>query len=281
MSLAARPTVTRPHKPMTDPPGEAGLSRRSILATVGAAVLAGCGVGGARQGVGRTRPRRPTPTATQTPIPTAAPTTTPAPRGPATYIANGSRAADGVALTFHGSGDVGLTQELLASARRLSAPITVFGVGTWMQANPTIAQQIVADRHTLGNHTYTHPELGSLNASAVADEIQRCATVLDGLEGNNGRWFRPSGIVIPTALILGQAGLAGYPVSVGYDVDPLDYQDPGSSVIVTRVTQALRPGSIVSLHTGHAGTVEAFPALVQLIRARNLKPVLIGDLVKI
>lgn len=172
-----------------------------------------------------------------------------------------------------------LTQELLGSAQRLSAPITVFGVGTWMEANPTVADQILAGGHTLGNHTYTHPDLGGLGASAVADEIQRCAEVLDHLEGNNGRWFRPSGIVVPTALILDQAGLAGYPVSVGYDVDPLDYEDPGASTIVARVTQTLRPGSIVSLHTGHAGTVEAFPALVQLIRSRHLEPVLIGDLV--
>jgi peptidoglycan/xylan/chitin deacetylase (PgdA/CDA1 family) len=256
---------------MTDRPIAAGVSRRSVLATFGAAVLAGCGVTRAGKVVGSARRRRLEPPST----------TTSAPRGPATYVANGSRSANAVALTFHGSGDVGLTQELLASAHELSAPITVFGVGTWMQANPSIAKQIVGGGHTLGNHTYTHPNLGSLSATAVAAEIQQCASVLDNLEGSNGRWFRPSGIVVPTELILDQAGLAGYPVSVGYDVDPLDYEDPGSSAIVARVTQALRPGSIVSLHTGHAGTVEAFPALVQLIRARNLKPVLIGDLIKI
>lgn len=262
---------------MNQTPERGRLSRRSILASLGAAVLAGCGITRAAKGVGQTRPRRST-----TPVPMSSPTTTTsAPGGPAIYVANGSRSANGVALTFHGSGDIGLVQELLASARQLSAPITVFGVGTWMQSNPTIARQIVAEGHTLGNHTYTHPDLGSLDAAAVADEVQRCASVLDGLEGTNGRWFRPSGIVVPTTLILDQAGLVGYPVSVGYDVDPLDYEDPGSSVIVTRVTQALRPGSIVSLHTGHAGTVQAFPSLVQLIRSRNLKPVLIGDLLKI
>ncbi len=150
-----------------------------------------------------------------------------------------------------------------------------------MEANPALAGQILSGGHTLGNHTYTHPDLGSLDAGAVADEIQRCAAVLDHIEGNNGRWFRPSGIVVPTPVILQQAGLVGYPVSVGYDVDPLDYEDPGSSAIVARVTQDLRPGSIVSLHTGHAGTVEAFPALVQMIRSRQLEPVLIGDLVKV
>jgi len=201
--------------------------------------------------------------------------------GPAAYVANGSRSGNAVALTFHGSGDIALTQQLLSSAHQLSAPITVFGVGTWMEANPTVADQILAGGHTLGNHTYTHPDLGNLDAAAVAVEIQKCAAVLDDLEGNNGRWFRPSGIAVPTALILGQAGLAGYPVSVGYDVDPLDYEDPGPSAIVARVTQALRPGSIVSLHTGHAGTVEAFPALVEMIRTRNLAPVLIGELINV
>jgi peptidoglycan/xylan/chitin deacetylase (PgdA/CDA1 family) len=211
----------------------------------------------------------------------ASSTTTPVPGGPARYVANGPRTAPAAALTFHGSGDVTLTQELLTSAHQLSAPITVFGVGTWMEANPALADQILAGGHTLGNHTYTHPDLGGLDAAAVADEIQRCAHVLEQLEASNGRWFRPSGIVVPTPLILGQAGLAGYPVSVGYDIDPLDYQDPGSAAIVARVTSALRPGSIVSLHTGHAGTVEAFPALVQLIRSRHLEPVLIGELINL
>jgi len=247
-------------------------SRRAILASAGTAVLAGCGVGQAQKAAAPPRQKRPARAAPTT-------TTTTTADGPAAYVANGSRSGQGVALTFHGSGDVALTQELLSSAHQLSAPITVFGVGTWMEANPALAEQILAGGHTLANHTYTHPDLGSLDAGAVAGEIQRCATVLDRIEGNNGRWFRPSGIVVPTALILEQAGLAAYPVSVGYDVDPLDYEDPGSSAIVARVTQALQPGSIVSLHTGHAGTVEAFPALVQLIRALHLEPVLIGNLI--
>jgi peptidoglycan/xylan/chitin deacetylase (PgdA/CDA1 family) len=248
-------------------------SRRSVLATAAAAVLSACGVDAPKQAA-RSRRRSPPPTTTP---PTT--TTTAAPTGPATYVANGSRTGTGVALTFHGSGDIGLTQQLLAAATQQSAPITVFGVGTWLEANPEIADQILAAGHTLGNHTYDHPDLGSLDAAAVAAEISRCATILDQLEGDNGRWFRPSGIVVPTPLILDQAGLAGYRVSVGYDVDPLDYEDPGASAIVDRVAQALRPGSIVSLHTGHAGTVQAFAGLVALIRSRNLSPVLIGDLI--
>jgi peptidoglycan/xylan/chitin deacetylase (PgdA/CDA1 family) len=197
---------------------------------------------------------------------------------PASYVPNGSRTGTAIALTFHGSGDLGLTNALLDQAKALRAPITVFAVGTWLAANPSIGHRILGDGNELANHTYTHPDLGSLGASAVASEISRCADVLSQVQGNNGRWFRPSGIDRPTPLILQQAGMTGYAVSVGYDVDPLDYQDPGASKIIARVQAGLQPGSIVSLHTGHAGTVQAFGPVVAAMRARGLRPVTVSQL---
>ncbi|HEY3703038.1 MAG TPA: polysaccharide deacetylase family protein [Acidimicrobiales bacterium] len=245
------------------------VSRRLFLAGAGAVItFAGCS-----QAVRRSAPASTTST-TGAPAP---PSTSP-PGRPATYIANGSRTGTAVALTFHGSGDLGLTNALLDQAKSLRAPITVFGVGTWLAANPSIARRILADGNELANHTFTHPDLGSLGASAVASEISRCADVLTQVQGNNGRWFRPSGLDRPTALILQQAGLAGYGVSVGYDVDPLDYQDPGATKVIARVQQGLQPGSIVSLHTGHAGTVQAFQPIVAAIRARSLRPLTVSQL---
>jgi peptidoglycan/xylan/chitin deacetylase (PgdA/CDA1 family) len=230
--------------------------------------LAGCS-----QAVRRSAPASTTPT-TGAPAP---PSTSP-PGRPAAYIANGSRTGTTVALTFHGSGDLGLTNALLDQARSLRAPVTVFAVGTWLAANPTIGHRILADGNELANHTFTHPDLGSLGASAVSGEISRCADVLTQVQGNNGHWFRPSGLDRPTPLILQQAGLAGYAVSVGYDVDPLDYEDPGAAKVIARVEQGLQPGSIVSLHTGHAGTVQAFQPIVAAIRARSLRPVTVSQL---
>jgi peptidoglycan/xylan/chitin deacetylase (PgdA/CDA1 family) len=220
-------------------------------------------------------------TATSTTVggtaPPPPPPTSPAGR-PASYVPNGSRTATGVALTFHGSGNLGLANALLDQAKSLRAPITVFAVGTWLAADPAIGHRILSDGNELANHTFTHPDLGGLGASAVASEITRCADVLSQVQGNNGRWFRPSGLDRPTSLILQQAGIAGYPVSVGYDVDPLDYQDPGAAKIIARVQAGLQPGSIVSLHTGHAGTVQAFEPVVAAIRARGLRPVTVTQL---
>jgi len=213
--------------------------------------------------------------------PTPAPPTIPAPTGPAQYVPNGPRNRSAVALTFHGAGDPALTMQLLDLTARLRAPITVFAVGTWLEHNPDISGRILSAGHELANHTYTHPSLGRLGPLAVSQEISRCRDVLVAQAGNNGRWFRPSGVESqPSSLILDEAGKAGYATVVGFDVDPIDYQDPGASTVVSRVSAGVRSGSIVSLHLGHPGTVAAFERIVGVLRARGLAPVVVRDLLR-
>jgi peptidoglycan/xylan/chitin deacetylase (PgdA/CDA1 family) len=182
-------------------------------------------------------------------------------------------------LTFHGSGEPVLTAEMLALTTQLKVPITVFAVGQWLEQHPDIAGKILAAGHELANHTYTHPVLSRLGQLAVSQEISRCARVLTAQTGSEGRWFRPSGVESePSGLILDEAAKAGYPTVVGFDVDSLDYQDPGATAIVARVAAGVQSGSIVSLHLGHPGTVSAFPRIAAVLEQRNLTPVLVHDL---
>jgi len=199
--------------------------------------------------------------------------------GPSQLVYNGPRDRKMVAFTFHGSGLLTLTQEMLDITKRLSAPITIFAVGTWLQQNPTITHRILDAGHELENHTYTHPQLRGAGAATISRECIGCRDVLKSQTGSGGTYFRPSGMEgnYPQ-VVMEQAGLAGYPVVCGFDVDPSDYLDPGAAAIEARVRQNLKPGSIVSLHLGHAGTVAAFPTLVSDARARGLEPVLVRDL---
>ena len=77
--------------------------------------------------------------------------------GPAREFAHGSRSRAQVALTFQGAGHPGIARELLAIFAEHRAKVTVMAVGTWLAANPQIAQEIAAAGHELGNHSYTHP----------------------------------------------------------------------------------------------------------------------------
>jgi len=246
------------------------ISRRAFLGAASAVVVGACTSS-------RPASRPPADGRPATPSTAAAAA---APAGPAAYVSHGPADSGRVAFTFHGSGDLGLLHDLLAAAKRLTTPVTVFAVGSWLDQNPEVAGAILGDGHELANHTYTHPALGQVKASVVADEITRCRDALTRHAGSPGAWFRPSGIDVPTALILAEAGRAGYRTTVGYDIDPLDYEDPPATTIAERVVAKLHPGAIVSLHTGHAHTVAALEPMVTAARRHGLTPVRVGDLLR-
>lgn len=257
-----------------------GLDRRALLSgglSVGLlAAAAGCrsSAGNGRTAAGsgpaatRSAGARPAPSRPSTQSPPALPA----------QVLHGPRNSRRVALTFHGAGDPALATALLSEARRAGAPVTVLAVGSWLEAHPSMARRILDGGSELGNHTYTHPVLPRLGAGAAYREIARCAEVLRRLTGSPGRWFRPSGTPRATATIEAAARRAGYPTCLGYDVDPRDYTDPGAAVVTARLLSAVQPGSVVSLHLGHAGTVEALPGILDGLHRAGLAPVTVSTM---
>ena len=216
------------------------------------------------------------PSAGASAAPTLQPSGTAAPHaatGPALEVIHGARTGNLVALTFHGAGDPALARSILTDAHRRGAVVTVLAVGTWLRDNPEAVGLVRDNGHELGNHTFHHLPMRRLSAAQAYDEIARCRDELEAKAGSPGRWFRPSGTPRATGTILAAAGRAGYRTSVAYDVDPRDYQDPGAAQVRRRVAAAVQPGSVVSLHLGHSGTVQALPGILDDLAARGLKPV--------
>ncbi len=71
---------------------------------------------------------------------------------------------------------------------------------------------------------------------------------------------------------------AGYRTGGSYDVDSLDYTDPGPDAVVANVLGSVRRGSIVSMHLGHPGTVTALPAILHGLAKLRLRPVTLTGL---
>jgi peptidoglycan/xylan/chitin deacetylase (PgdA/CDA1 family) len=197
---------------------------------------------------------------------------------PAREIVRGPASKNAVALTFHGAGDVTIATRLLSEVEAAGAHVSVLAVGQWLDEEPGIASRILDGGHDLGNHTYRHLTMPGLSAATDYSEILRCAAVLRRLTGSAGRWFRPSGTDHASATILAAAARAGYSTSISYDVDPLDYDDPGATTITERVLSRVTPGSIVSLHFGHVGTQQAVPAILQGLKSRGLAAVTLTSL---
>ena len=175
-------------------------------------------------------PTATTPTAAATPAVLSTP-------GP--DIASGPSTTAAVALTFHGAGDVALAHQVLSLLQQRGAKVTVFAVGTWLAATPSIGRDIVSEGHALGNHTWSHPTLTHLGLAAATDEVKRGADAVAASVGHAGLLFRPSGTPTSTATIRAAAASAGYARSISYDLDSLDYTDPGADAVVRTVTAGL------------------------------------------
>jgi peptidoglycan/xylan/chitin deacetylase (PgdA/CDA1 family) len=171
-----------------------------------------------------------------------------------------------------------MADALLAEAERAGVRVTVLAVGTWLVQHPQMARRILRGGHDLGNHTMHDLDIAAMDAPGAYAEIAQCAGRLRALTGSAGRWFRPSQTHYATPLIERETRKAGYPTCVSYDVDSLDYTDPGPDAVVATVLGFARPGSIISLHLGHPGTVTAMPAILHSLARRRLRPVTLTEL---
>lgn len=269
---------------MTDPRLSRRFGRRTLLIAAGAAgigIAAACSravqaTTGSLSATGPT-PSTPASASSGSASPKATPTPTnpqPAsiPTGPATEIVRGSGARAQVTLTFHGAGDPAIAEQLLTILAGVGVTVTVLAVGTWLQANPDIATKIVQGGHELGNHTWTHPNLAGLPTAQIVSEITQCRDLVQQLTGSPGPFFRQSAAQHATTLIRTEAGKAGYPTTLSYDIDSLDWTDPGVPAIRAAVAKATA-GSIVSMHFGHPQTIAALPIILEDLQARNLTAV--------
>ena len=121
--------------------------------------------------------------------------------------------------------------ELFDLLRTSGITSTLFAIGDWLSANPALGHQAVNDGHELANHTKSHQSMLKLSRADVRAEIVGGGQALIPFIGSIGRWFRPSGTDVPTDLILEEAGRAGYAVSVGYDIDSRDFNEPGALAV--------------------------------------------------
>lgn len=251
------------------------LTRREALTVagvLGVGLAAGCAASTTRAG----GPAHRQVTAPPSPSPSA-----PASAAPArtVEIDHGPRTVPAVALTFHGQGDPALATALLAELEHGGARATVFAVGTWLIAQPQMAHRVAQGGHELANHTLHHRPMATMAEGEAYAEVAGCAAELRRLTGSIGRYVRPSGTAHANPAVLAAAHRAGYGTVVGYDVDSLDYTDPGAQAVQRTVAAQVRPGSIVSLHLGHPGTVTAMPAVLAGLRSRGLRPVTVAELI--
>ena len=204
-----------------------------------------------------------------------------------------------IVLTFDDGPDPVWTPQILDILKEKNVKAAFFIVGENGQANPTLLKRIVDEGHEIGDHSFTHPNLGEVPDRITDLELNATQRLIESVTGRSTRLFRAPYFgdaeprtpdeVVPTVI----AQNLGY-ISVGLHLDPDDWKltnDDGSRHTADQIVDELlqqsaitdpeERGSVILLHDSggdRSATVEALPRLIDELRSRGYDFTTISDL---
>ena len=154
-------------------------------------------------------------------------------------------------LTFDCGYENGNTPAILEALKKHQVPATFFVVGNFLTDNPDLAKQILAEGHTLGNHTMHHPDMSKISDLAsfekeIKDLEETCLQVT-GQEIS--KYYRPpQGKYSESNLQMAQQlGYQTFFWSLAY-VDWYENDQPTKEQAFEKLLGRIHPGAIVLLH---------------------------------
>lgn len=202
--------------------------------------------------------------------------------GPCEGVWKGQTTERIVALTFD-DGPNPLptrTPALLDALKKEGATGTFFVVGSMVEKSPNLVTRMFHEGHEIANHSFSHPNLTYLTASAVEKELCRTSVAVRDLTGVRPRFYRPPGgnfntQTVEAARALGLAGAYWTLDAIRLETAPLPPRE-----LTKYILQNVRPGSIVLMHNAPDNTVAAIPDIVRGLRERGYKIVTMTELLK-
>ena len=245
------------------------MDRRLFLTTLAAGVAAGL-AGCAREDE---RPKAP-------PLLFPAPTgivKVPLPHGTLTRLPGRT---NHIALTVDDGTSPQVVEGYARLCRDTGLRLTFFcnGVNRSWTEHATLLRALHDDnRIFLANHTWSHPNLVRLSSGRIADQVRRNETFLKKTFGTLGRPFLRPPYGFSNGRVAAQLADLGYPVVTMWEGTLGDSGTVAPTKIVTNAEKWLRPGRIVIGHANHSTVTKTYGRLVEIIRARKLVPVHLGD----
>jgi len=187
-----------------------------------------------------------------------------------------------VALTFD-DGPGHQTWDVLALLKRYHMHATFFVIGQNIANNPGALAAIVADGNVVGDHTWTHASLPSLNAAGLKTEIGDAQATIQQETGHNVTIMRPpfGDFTAKTNEFVRDRGM----LPILWTIDSNDWALHDSQTLANNVlnSPALKPGAIILLHDGTMDrqvTVNALPMILDGLVARGLRSVTVPELLR-
>ncbi len=178
-------------------------------------------------------------------------------------------AAGSVRLTFDDGPSATATPGVLDTLADRGVHATFFVTGEMTAARPDIVRRASEEGHRIGNHSWNHPRLTTLDRAQVESQLRRTNEVIEQVTGSPPHQWRPP-YGATNDVVEAAARQVGLDSMVLWTVDPRDWADPPATTVRDRVLQGVRPGGVVLLHdaTGQ-NTPAALPMILDGLAERG------------
>lgn len=185
-----------------------------------------------------------------------------------------------ISITFDDGPNPEFTPKVLSLLNDHNAKATFFLIGKNVEDHPEIVRQIIADGHSIGNHSYSHSNnFGFFSSEKVTDELNQTNSILKEITGNEIKMFRPPfGVTNPN--IKKALKNTGH-FSIGWSKRGLDTTNLSGEKILRRITSSLRKGDIILLHDSSVKTIAVLEQLLLFLQSHKLQSVPVDRLLEI
>ena len=168
-------------------------------------------------------------------------------------------------LTFDAGYENGCTEKILDTLKKHEVKAAFFLVGNYIEKNADLVRRMVAEGHTVGNHTMHHPDMSAISdQSAFAKELQDLESLYKETTGEEmARFYRPpQGVYSEDNLRMAKE--LGYKTvfwSLAY-VDWNNDAQPTKEQAFAKLLPRTHPGAVVLLHSTSKTNAEILDELL-------------------
>jgi len=172
-----------------------------------------------------------------------------------------------IALTFD-DGPIPATLGILEILKKHEVPAAFFCIGRRVVEHPEILQQVVAQGHVVGNHSFSHHALlDFFPKQKLLAELEDTSQAIEQVIGRRPHLFRPPyGVTTPNlAYAIKQLGMA----CIGWNVRSLDTVVRDEQQLLAKMLTALKPGAVFLFHDSSTATAHMLDAFLQEAKSRG------------
>lgn len=173
-----------------------------------------------------------------------------------------------VALTFDDGPDEIHTAKIADILAKEQVKATFFIIGSKAGKNEKLLSHIIAEGHTLGNHSYSHAFFFDLfGRKKMERDLQKTDETIMALTGENTVLFRPPyGVTNPVlAKVVKKLGYK----TIGWSIKSLDTVLKDEDKIIERIKDRLHPGAVILMHDDREITAKVLEKVILMIKAEG------------